>query len=259
MKFTTPILALALGAQASLVERDLATIQKVLSDISSQVNSLDTAVKAFSGDAQPLISASTTLLSTIQSGTSTVQKQDVLSLLDASTVAQSVTTLNSSVAAVVSDLISKKAALAAAGFGGAILTSLQDQKSASQALATALTSKVPTTLQAVASELSQGIADSLSAGIAAFQGTGGTKPTSTSTAGSISSTTGPTPTSSTAATTSVSVSTTSTIPIAPTGGYAQPTLSVTYTPPAVFPGAAIANGVDGALAVVAAAVAVFAL
>jgi len=167
MKLSTTILALAVGAVA-----DLATIQGVLSGISTQVNSLDTAVNGFGGDASGLLSAGTTLLSTIKSGTDTIGALPVLASNEAVQVASYVSALNSSVATVVSDLISKKSAIVAAGYGSVILSSLQSQKLASADLATVLTDKVPTALQQVANSLSAGIQDSIAAGVAAYQGTG---------------------------------------------------------------------------------------
>jgi len=280
LSYTVSILAVAVGAiaeptlterePATLVERDLATVTQVLSTISQQVDSLDTAVKGFSGDISAVQSASSELLSTIKSGTSKVAGTSPLTLNEATTVAGSVTGLNSSVATVVSDLISKKSAIVAAGQGGAILQSLQDQKSASQALADAITSKVPTELQAVATQLSSGIASSLQSGIDAFQGTGGGPSSSSSAGGSSSSSAGPSSSSSAAAppSSSSSAATTSAKTSSSAAGSAtpsKPVVSGTGSNPsktsstAPFTGAAVANRFNGPVGALAAVAAVLAL
>jgi len=248
MKFAATFLTLALGVQASLHQRDIDSIKKVLSDISTQVQGLDTAVNAFSGDTKALLAAGATLLSTIKSGANTVSSSDKLDILSASQVAQSVTGLNTSVATTVTDLIAKKQAIVAAGAGGDVLKNLQDQKVASQALSDAITSKVPTELQTVAKQLSQGVDDSLSTGIAAYSNTGGSSsappPASTdhSGGGHSSSSAAPTPKPSTAP------SATSSTPPPAKGSSAS---SSSTGKPAVSSGGAVANRFSGALAALA--------
>jgi len=246
MKFAaTTVLALALGASATIVTRDLATIQGVLSDISKATDSLDSAVKAFTSDFGPLQSASDALLSAIKGGVSKVAASDVLPLIDAATVAQSVVTLNTSASAVINDLISKKDALVSAGKGGDTLKTLQDQRAAAKSLADAITSKVPTELQGTAAQLSQGIDDAFGRGIAAFQGTGGSGPSSSAPGPSTGSATAA-PTSSHGGHSSSSAAATT---AAPTKSTAPPPASAS-SKPATFTGAAapFATGVSGALA-----------
>jgi len=192
MKLATSLLALVISTRAYVVQRDLATIQGVLTNISNQVDTLDNLVKAFSGDATDLLAASRTIVSTINDGTTTVNAQPALDLTDASNIVPQVEALNTSVANTVADLASKKDALVAAGQGNAIFTALTDQKTASTALANALTSKVPTELQQVAAGLSAGITDSLQKGIDAFTGTGGGSSSSTPAGPTSSSPAGPT-------------------------------------------------------------------
>ncbi|KAF2425698.1 hypothetical protein EJ08DRAFT_652002 [Tothia fuscella] len=155
----------------SRMERDLPTIESVLSSISSQVDTFDAAVKSFSGDPQPALSASDQLLTLINSGTTIVMGTSPLTLLEAAQVSQSVQTLNTSVASVVNDLIAQKCPFVTAGQGTTVLAGLQNQKTAAQALANAITSKVPDELKGVAAELSAGIADSLQRGINAYTDT----------------------------------------------------------------------------------------
>jgi len=69
---------------------------------------------------------------------------------------------------VVTDLIAKKPALISAGVGATILKSLQDQKVAADALAAAITLKLPADLQELAGTLSAGISSTLKTGVDAF-------------------------------------------------------------------------------------------
>jgi hypothetical protein len=248
MKFATTVLALVLGASATVVTRDLATIQGVLSDISKQTDALDSAVKSFSGDPSALVSASDSLLSTLKSGTAKVAASDVLPLLDAATVAQSVVTLNTSASAVINDLISKKEALVAAGQGGVVLKSLQDQRTAAKSLAETITSKVPTELQGTAATLSQGIDDAFGRGIAAFEGAGSGPSSSAPGSSSASATATSAPASSSHAGHSSSAAATT---AAPSKTASSPPASAS-SKPATFTGAAapFATGVSGALAAV---------
>lgn len=172
MKTFSSVTVFALSLQSvyssTLENRDLATIQGVLTSISNQVDQVDNAVKAFNGDSGPLTDANNKLVDTIKSGTSTAQSQPEMSQSDAVQVASYVQTLNSSVATVVDDIISKKSSLCGAGQGNTVLTSLQDQKTASGELADTLTSKTPAALQTIAKQLSSGIASSLQRAVDAF-------------------------------------------------------------------------------------------
>jgi len=200
MKLTvTSVLALVLGAQAANVVRDLATIQKVITDIQAQTQALDTAVKGYTTDFGPLQSAATALQNLIVSGTATVNSQPVLDLLDASQTAETVTNLSADVNSTVNDLISKKDAFVTNGKAADVLKILQDQKTASQALADALTSKVPAELKDVAAQLSAGINDALTRGVTALNGLGGAPGSSTSASSSVGSATSSSAVSSTSA------------------------------------------------------------
>jgi len=244
MKFSNivSVAILGLGVSGTLVRRDLTTINNVLSTIADQLSKLDSAVTAFSDDVGPLKSANDQVLSTLKSGTSTISGTSSLSETDAVGVAGSVQSLETSVKKAVTDLISKKSAIVAAGAGGTILQALQDQSTASQALAKALTSKVPTDLQTVAASLSANIQTDIQKGIDAFQGTGGSGGGSSSPTGS-PTTTAPGKTT-TAKTTTTSAS-------GSVGGGSSPTgssISASGSAPLVTStGAASAQKVGGSL------------
>jgi len=252
MKFSTSIMALAVGAQATLVTRQLATVQKVLTDISSLTGDLDTAIKAYSGDIGSLSAASDKLISTIKSGVTTVTGSSSLSLTDATGIAQYVQGLSDKVSTTVDDLISKKSDFVKNGQGGTILKSLQDQSAASKDLSTAITNKTPTDLQTIAKTLSGQIDASLAKGVAAFQGTGSTSSSASSAAPSSSaasaSSHGHSASSSTAAPSSSASSPASSSAAPSKTGTASSSAS---SKPAVSTGGAVTNGVSGALAALA--------
>jgi hypothetical protein len=170
MKVTTLFLALVLGAQTTLIERDLATVRKVFNDITAQTDTLDTAIKAYNGDIAELTSMSDKLVTRIKSGKDTINSETTISINDAIEISPFITSLNSSVATTINDLISKKPAFVSASQAGTILKSLQDQRVASEGLSDVLISKIPLELQGIARQQINGIDDNLAQGIAAFQG-----------------------------------------------------------------------------------------
>ncbi|KAF2189277.1 hypothetical protein K469DRAFT_737163 [Zopfia rhizophila CBS 207.26] len=240
MKFasTIPFFALAIsviseptltGRKPALVERDVATIKNVINGISGKLTDLDSAVKAFSGDPTRLQSASDAVQSAIESGTQNVSNTDPISATDALQLQPIIKSLTASVNTTVNDLIAKKSGFVSAGIGGVVLQALQSQKSASQDLSDAITSKVPEALRGIASQLSSGITDALQRGIVAFQGT-------ESSGGSGSSTAANTPSAATSAVSSAAG-------ITATTGYGG--ASATSSSPALFTGAAAVNGFTG--------------
>jgi len=197
------------------VRRQVDVVSGVFTKISNDVTALDTAIKSFSGDPSALSSASSTLLSDIKSGTTTVKNSQQLDVMGATGIATAVTGLNSTIATTINDLIAAKGAISSAGLGGIIYQNLVDQKSASQSLADATTSKTPTALQSIASSLSQGILDSLQRGINTYADLKGSTPSggsssTSSVATSSTSSNGTAPTSTPKPTTSVLPSTTKT-------------------------------------------------
>lgn len=159
---TLPFLAAFVSAQQDVVAG-------VFTKISSDVTALDTAIKGFTSDGTALTGSSKTLISDINSGTSTIQGSQPLDITGASGIVSSVTGLSSTIDSTITDLIGKKSAIVAAGLGGTVYQSLLDQQTASKALSDAVTAKTPTALQSTASTLSQGILDAIARGVTAFQ------------------------------------------------------------------------------------------
>jgi len=179
MRFSLSVIALATSASAILVARDLSTIQNVLNGISSDTDALTKAVQGFSSSAQPVIDASTKLVSDIKAGITTVSGTSPLTETDAVQLTSYVQGLNTSIANSVNDVIAKKPAFVSANQAGTVLQALKDQKASSDILSSTITSKVPTGLQGLASQLSSGISASLQRAIDAYAGSSSSAPSST--------------------------------------------------------------------------------
>lgn len=140
----------------------------VVGDIDTATQALDSAVKSFSGDTQALLAAQQKVKSIVDAGVAKVKAAPDLTVTEAAGLTSQTTSLQKDVEAVVNDLISKKQALYSAGQGQTVESSLKDQLAGAQALAAAITSKVPEALKSTATTLSSGIADALQKGVTAF-------------------------------------------------------------------------------------------
>lgn len=164
MRFST--LAFATGAVAQLT-----VLNPVITKIVGDVGTLDSAINAFTTDAGPVLTAGQGLLSDINAGVTTAKGSADLSQNDALQLTTPIQGLQTATEGVIKDLTGKKCAFVAAGKASDVLSNLQDQLTASQALADAITSKVPQALQSVAATLSSGIATALQGGITSFKDT----------------------------------------------------------------------------------------
>ncbi|POS76782.1 cell wall protein [Diaporthe helianthi] len=166
MKYALTLAALVAGVYATnlpivILERDLATIQGVISDVSTKLTALNDAAQSFSGDAGALTQASSDLSSTIQSGTSTVQGTDTLTLTDAVSLQSTVQGLQSNAQTLVDNLASKKSAIEQAGICDTVLKQSQGLSTDSQALIDAVVGKVPQEAQSIAQNLVSGFTATL--------------------------------------------------------------------------------------------------
>lgn len=254
MKYSLTLAAMAAGACATnlprvVLERDLATIQGVIGDVSTKLTALNDAAQSFSGDAGALTSASSDLSSTIKSGTSTVQGTDQLTLTDAVSLQSTVQGLQSNAQTLVDNLASKKSAIEQAGLCDTVLQQSQGLSTDSQSLIDAVVSKVPQEAQSIAQNLVAGFTATLQQNQANFaqgnctnaSGGGGGGGGSTPTTGSG----GSSPSSSSRS----SATATATGGGGSSGGGSNATHtgsgggSPTSSSPTQFTGAAVANGV----------------
>ncbi|KAH7175221.1 cell wall protein [Dactylonectria macrodidyma] len=145
----------------SHVERDLATVTEVLSDVSSGIESLDSAVQSFSGDAGPVQDAAESLVSTINNGKSQVDDSDNLTLGDALGLQDPVQALTEKAQTLTNDLKAQKSAIEAAGLCSTTRSQISSINDASQGLIDSIISKVPEAAQSIAKELASGLTDVL--------------------------------------------------------------------------------------------------
>ncbi|KAL1845807.1 hypothetical protein Daus18300_014436 [Diaporthe australafricana] len=255
MKYSFTIAALAAGVYATnlprvILERDLATINGVIGDVSTKLTALNDAAQSFSGDAGALTSASTDLSSTIKTGTSTVQGTDALTLTDAVSLQSTVQGLQTNAQTLVDNLSSKKSAIEQAGLCDTILQQSEGLSTDSQALIDAVVGKVPQEAQSIAQNLVAGFTATLQQNQANFAqgnctnasggGGGGSNPTSSSGGGSSPSSSASSASKPSATATGGGGSSGGGSNSTATGaGGASPTSST----PAQFTGAAVANGV----------------
>ncbi|KAJ2896077.1 hypothetical protein MKZ38_005905 [Zalerion maritima] len=157
MKAVTPLLLTAVGlsssAGASLSERDLATINSVITQINTDLSALDTAVEAFSSDGTQVTSASSTLLSDLMSGTTTVSNTEAITLQEAIGLQQSTAALQTTSTSLMSNLEMKKSAFEQANLCDTVRDQVSELSTQSQNLINAVVSKVPEAAQQVASQL----------------------------------------------------------------------------------------------------------
>lgn len=150
MKFLT-LTSLATGAFAgSLIQRDLATIKTVMAGIGTDLVSLDTAVKGFSGDPTQILTTSNALIKNLKAGKAKVDPTGELSLTDALGLQAPAKDLQTKGDALLADFKAKRAALAAAGLCGPSLQQATSINDASKDLINSVVSKVPADAQSIA-------------------------------------------------------------------------------------------------------------
>ncbi|PIG83025.1 cell wall serine-threonine-rich galactomannoprotein Mp1 [Aspergillus arachidicola] len=153
-----------------LVERAGSSPTDIISGISDKTDALDSAIKAYSGgDPSKVESASADLISTITSGTDAIKSGDDISTTDALALPGPVQALTKKVEQAIDDIIAKKDQFVKAGAGGKVKDSLNQQKSAADGLASAITSKVPESLKDIAQSLSAGISTAIQKGVDAYK------------------------------------------------------------------------------------------
>ncbi|OAQ61663.1 cell wall galactomannoprotein Mp2/allergen F17-like protein [Pochonia chlamydosporia 170] len=168
MKFLT-LTSLVTGALAGVIfDRDLPTIQGVLTTVGTNLVGLDTAVKAFTGDPTNVLTASNTLIQALKDGKAKVDPTGQLSLTDALGLQAPVKDLQAKGDALLADLKAKKDAIAQNGLCEATFLQASSINTASQALIDTVISKVPEAAQDIAKSLAAGLVADLKAAQDAF-------------------------------------------------------------------------------------------
>lgn len=230
------LLSFGLGVSASVIDdtptrvgRDLPTITTVINSVGDKISALDSAVTSYTGgDSTAFQSAATDLETTIKDGVTQVQGTAAITLSDALALQSLVTSLQSTADKLVSDLAAKKTQIESAG----LCSTVQDQSSQlntlSGQLIDAITSKVPTEAQSIASQLTAGFTAALQQNQANFaqgnctnaagSGTGSSSASAGSTASATASSTATSRASSGASATTRASSATGTTRPTATGG-----------------------------------------
>jgi hypothetical protein len=125
--------------------------------------------------AAAVLTASQNVDSTIKAATTTIQGAQALGLADALSLQNTATGLVTSVDTLVTDLEAKKPVLDQLGVSQVAVQTLQQQQATSQALGTAIVSKVPAIGQSIAQQSIAQINTSLQQGIATLSAPAGTK------------------------------------------------------------------------------------
>ncbi|KAL4891246.1 hydrophobic surface binding protein A-domain-containing protein [Aspergillus ambiguus] len=176
MKFFSTVLVLSLVATSiaepiAKAKRALADYEAVIQSVSDQVAVVKTTVGNYatgSVDGAAVQDASDDLVAVINKGTTTVNGLAALTSIQALGLVTPIQDLADAVGTLIDDLIAAKPDFVADGLDDDVLASLQEQKTASQALADAISAKVPAALQEIADELSSQIITEIQRGIDAY-------------------------------------------------------------------------------------------
>jgi len=163
-----------LGGAIAQSSATLAAINGAFGNIGTALDTLDAAVKGLTdGNAQTqskdLISKSEAVATAIKDATTKISgAKDALALTDAIGVSKSANSLLTKTTTTIDDLISKKALISKAGQAATTKAQLSAQKSAADALAKAITDKMPAAAKSIAQSQAAKIGSAIDKGVAAF-------------------------------------------------------------------------------------------
>lgn len=161
--------AAPLESRASIELRQADAIKSALMPVMKSLTDLDTAIKGLTTDpntAAPILSASQSASSTLGDAATKINAADDLGIFGALGLQQTGTDLATMVQTTITDLMAKKPVLDQLGVTSVAVQSLQQQKSASGGLSTALLSKVPAIAKPIAKQSTDKIGKALDDGIA---------------------------------------------------------------------------------------------
>ncbi|EHA46221.1 hypothetical protein MCOR27_006215 [Pyricularia oryzae] len=147
-------------------------INKALQDITQSLTQLDTSVKALQ-DAQSgvtLLQQSSALLDTIKNSTQAIQASSELTLQDALGLQATAQQLPAQAKTTMDDLVAKKSVLDQLGATQQAITSLKEQKAASQELGKVVVTKIPAVGQQIAQQQLDQISQTFDQGITGLGG-----------------------------------------------------------------------------------------
>ncbi|KLU91074.1 hypothetical protein MAPG_09597 [Magnaporthiopsis poae ATCC 64411] len=159
---TSFTLALSAGtALAGVVERDVKTINAVVTDTDTRLKELTTAINNFNGDPAQLLTATTNMLNSLNKGVTDIAATTPITLNDAVTLQATVTTLQNDGNALIQALNSKKSAFENAGLCEVVFKQAGDMGDVAKKLIDTVVTKVPQEVQPLAKQVSSGFTDTL--------------------------------------------------------------------------------------------------
>lgn len=166
---TTPVLA-----SSPLLPRDLPTITSAMTAVEGEITKLVQQFSAFNGDiaaTEPILQASASILAAIKQGTQAITATEPIGILDAASILPAVSSLSAKVDEIAQVLGQKKALLDQKQLSPVVLEQLKDQRQATEGMVQAVTSKLPSAVQGLASPIAGQITAKLDSLIASFGGT----------------------------------------------------------------------------------------
>ncbi|KXT15090.1 hypothetical protein AC579_6445 [Pseudocercospora musae] len=258
MRFSLALFATSALA-SSLLSRQTTGLPADIATIQAKTEALTTAIEAYQGEVSQALAvngAAGEVNDAVQAATTTANGLPEIAQNDAIGLVNPIQDLAKAVNTSVTALISKKDAFTNAGLSGAVLSTLQTQSKASQALSDAIVSKLPAGLQGTGTNLAKPIADSFAAGIAAYSsGASGSSSAASAPSSAAATMTGAPATASATATGSVTAPTVAPGVTNPAANGTSPSVA-SYTPEpytgAAMPTAAAGLGIVAVAALVAA-------
>ncbi|KAJ3498753.1 hypothetical protein NLG97_g873 [Lecanicillium saksenae] len=170
MKFSAQIAVacLSAGALAHVAPRALSDFQQVLSTVQTDVDALDSAINAFTGNTAPVQAAATTLVNAINNGNTQLSPQPVLNLADTLTLNSGVTSFKNHAQTLVNDIKAKRPVVISTGNCAVVRTNIDDINSSAGILIQTIVSKADPAAQGIAQKQAKAIQDILDDGKAYY-------------------------------------------------------------------------------------------
>lgn len=167
------------ASSALVTKRTVAQVESDITNIATQVNALDSSIKAFPDTGGTLLSAlaihssATSLLSTIQTATTDTTATAAFSEGDGATILAAVEGFEPTILDALTAIVAKQPAFQALPIGGIpalVLQDLQNLNSGTTAFENALIAKSPADLLAQANDIKTSIGNAFTTAIAAYSG-----------------------------------------------------------------------------------------
>ncbi len=170
MKFSAQVVVafLSAGALAHVAPRALSDFQGVLNVVQTDIDNLDSAVNAFTGNTAPVQAAATTLINDLNTGNTNLAGQPVLSLADTFTLNQQVNTFKAHAKTLVTDLKAKRPTVISTGNCALVRNNIDSINTSAGALIQTIVSKANPAAKTIAENQAKEIQATLDDGKAYY-------------------------------------------------------------------------------------------